>query len=781
LEQALADRYRIERQLGAGGMAVVYLAHDVRHDRKVAVKVLRPELVAAIGPERFLREIRLTANLQHPHILPLHDSGEAAGLLFYVMPFVEGESLRDRLEREHQLPVDQALQITRQMAAALDYAHRHGVIHRDIKPENVLIHDGQALVADFGIALAVSQAVGGRLTETGTSIGTPQYMSPEQALGETVIDARSDVYSLACVLYEMLAGDPPHNATTAQAITARKLSGVIPSLRSVRESVSLEVERAVRKALATIPADRYSTMAAFAESLDRSADRPRSRAMSRRARRIALTAIVLAGLSVGLWSVRDRLRSWRSGPPRFSRVAILPLQNATGDTTQNYLVDGMTESLIADLARMDRVDVIALASVSNFRSAATPVDSVVRRLGVDAVVEGSVRRIDQRLVMEFHLIAPGTGTDVRHSLERPADQAEQLERDVAEAVAREIGGKLVERSRASGSTNSAAHDLFLKGRYHLNSRTPEGLRNALDYFRQALTLDPADAAAYAGLAQYYSVLPFYTNTPAAEAFSKAKTAALRALELNPFLAEAHASLAYVLAYSEWDWMASERSYRRALTLQPSAADAHHALSRLLAVKGRIEEAMAEARRSFELDPLSLVAHANIGIIAYFGRDYDEAARRLNATLEIDPQFSTAHWGLGLVHEQQGHYPEAIAQFEKAMSIAGRGTNGLASLGHVLGLAGRRPEAELILQELLERARSRPIWAYQVALVLVGLKRNDEALDWLERTYRERSTLLSYIDRDPRLDPLRTSPRFTLLLERMHLTQAPQSPSQKRGS
>lgn len=762
-------------------MAVVYLAHDVRHDRKVALKVLRPELVAAIGPERFLREIRLTASLQHPHILPLHDSGEAAGLLFYVMPFVEGESLRDRLERERQLPVDQALQITRQMAAALDYAHRHGVIHRDIKPENVLIHDGQALVADFGIALAVSQAIGGRLTETGTSIGTPQYMSPEQALGETVIDARSDVYSLACVLYEMLAGDPPHNATTAQAITARKLSGVIPPLRSVRESVSLEVERVVLKALAAIPADRYPTMAAFSEALDRSGDKPRSRAMSRRARRFALTAIALAALGVGLWSVRDRLRSWRSGPPRFSRVAILPLQNATGDTTQNYLVDGMTESLIADLARMDRVDVIALASVSNFRSAAAPVDSVVRRLGVDAVVEGSVRRIDQRLVMEFHLIAPGTGTDVRRSLERPADQAEQLERDVAEALAREIGGRLVESSRASGSANSAAHDLYLKGRYHLNSRSPEGLQNALDYFRQALTLDPANAAAYAGLAQYYSVLPFYTNTPAAEAFSKAKTAALRALELNPFLAEAHASLAYVLAYSEWDWTASERSYRRALTLQPSGADAHHALSRLLAVKGRIEEAMAEARRAFELDPLSLVAHANIGIIAYFGRDYDEAARRLKATLEIDPQFSTAHWGLGLVHEQQGHYPEAIAQFEKAMSIAGRGTNGLASLGHVLGLAGRRPEAEMILQELLERARSRPIWAYQVALVLVGLERNDEALDWLERTYQERSTLLSYIDRDPRLDPLRTSPRFTLLLERMRLTETPPSLSQKRGS
>ncbi|MGH7645957.1 MAG: serine/threonine-protein kinase, partial [Gemmatimonadales bacterium] len=270
LSAALADRYRIERELGAGGMATVYLAHDVRHDRKVALKVLRPELSAILGAERFLAEIKTTANLQHPHILSLFDSGEADGLVFYVMPYVEGESLRDRLKREHQLPVDDAVRITREAADALDYAHRHHVIHRDIKPENILLHDGRALVADFGIALAVSRSDGGaRMTETGMSLGTPHYMSPEQAMGEREITAKSDVYALGCVLYEMLSGEPPFTGPTAQAIIARVMTDEPRSLTLQRRTIPPHVEAAVKVALAKLPADRFQTAAHFAEALSR--------------------------------------------------------------------------------------------------------------------------------------------------------------------------------------------------------------------------------------------------------------------------------------------------------------------------------------------------------------------------------------------------------------------------------------------------------------------------------------------------------------------------------
>jgi serine/threonine protein kinase/tetratricopeptide (TPR) repeat protein len=772
LQAALADRYRIERELGAGGMAVVYLAHDLRHDRPVALKVLRPELLAAIGTDRFLQEIRLTANLHHSHILPLHDSGEAGGLLYYVMPFVEGESLRTRLEREKQLPIDQAVDFTRQMAGALDYAHRHGVVHRDLKPENVLIHEGQALVADFGIARAVSQAGGSRLTESGMSLGTPHYMSPEQALGEPDIDGRSDVYSLGCVLYEMLAGDPPCSGSTAQAITARKLTGDLPSVRAVREGVSPALERTIFKSLARVPADRFRTMSAFADALAHDGDEPAiSRVSRRRIPRAAVVAMLLVvGVAAALFALRGRLASLFVSPPRYARVAILALENRTGDSTRNYLVDGISEALISNLARMEKVDVISLASVINYRQAPKPVDSIARELGVNAVVAGSLERTGDRYRVQVQLTAPGQPSLAAHTFESAADQLEGLEHDVARALAHDIGGRLTvsDKSASSNRSGANAHDLYLKGRYNLNSRTPEGLQNALDYFRQVLALDPANAPAYAGLAQYYSALPFYTNTVPAEEFRKAKTAALKAVELDPFLAEAHYALGYVLAYSEWDWAGAERSYRRALALQPSNADVHHVLSRLLAARGRLPEAVAEAERSHELDPLSLVAHANIGIIAYFGRDYAEAQHRLSATLEIDRQFGTAIWGLGLVHEQLGQFDQAIADFQKAMEINGRGTNGLASFAHALCLAGRRAEAEQILKEVLERTRTRPFLAYQVALILVGLGRNDEAMDWLERAYEQRSTLLSYIDRDPRLDPLRSSPRFSALLSQMHL-------------
>src|SRR5512141_941878 len=269
LTAALADRYRVERELGAGGMATVYLAEDLRHGRKVAVKVLRPELAAVIGADRFLAEIRTTANLQHPHILPLHDSGQADSFLFYVMPFVEGESLRDRLVRETQLPIGDAVRIATEVASALDYAHRHGVIHRDIKPENILLHDGRALVADFGIALAASKAGGTRMTETGMSLGTPTYMSPEQAMGEREITARSDVYALGCVLYEMLAGEPPFTGPSAQAIIARVVTEEPRSLTLQRKTIPPHVEAAVERALAKLPADRFASAAQFAEALEK--------------------------------------------------------------------------------------------------------------------------------------------------------------------------------------------------------------------------------------------------------------------------------------------------------------------------------------------------------------------------------------------------------------------------------------------------------------------------------------------------------------------------------
>jgi serine/threonine-protein kinase len=346
LKAALGDRYQIEREIGSGGMATVYLAQDLKHDRKVAVKVLRPEVAAPLGMDRFLAEIRITANLSHPHILPLHDSGEADGFLFYVMPYVEGESLRDRLNREKQLRIEDALKIACEVADALGSAHRHNVIHRDIKPENVLLQEGHAVVADFGVARAINAAGGAQLTETGIVVGTPAYMSPEQALGEVQLDGRSDIYSLGCVLYEMLGGEPPYTGPTPQAVIAKKLSEPTPRISVLRELVPQSVESALDKALAKTPADRFDTPAELVDALS------------------PALAVPVGPSHVGHRKAIARMVSRGTGtvPPPIERLAVLPLANLTGDPEQAYFVDGMHRALIAELAQIGALTVISRQS-----------------------------------------------------------------------------------------------------------------------------------------------------------------------------------------------------------------------------------------------------------------------------------------------------------------------------------------------------------------------------------------------------------------------------------
>ncbi|HYT72703.1 MAG TPA: protein kinase, partial [Gemmatimonadales bacterium] len=366
LNAALAGRYAVERELGSGGMATVYLADDLKHRRKVAVKVLRPELASAIGPNRFLREIEIAAKLNHPHILALHDSGKADDFLFYVMPYVKGQSLRHRLHREKPLPIEEAVSITRDAALALDHAHAQGVIHRDVKPENILLYEGEAMVADFGIALAVSGAASGgqRLTERGVWVGTPEYMSPEQALGEDSLDARSDIYSLGCVLYELLAGEPPYTGPTAQAVIAKRLAGPAPGVRRLRATVPAGVEQALLKALATVPADRFASAAAFAEALTRP----------------------------------------RAVHPTPKSVAVLPFTNLSPDAENEYFADGITEDVIAQLSKIRALKVISSTSVMPLKQRDQSLREIGARLGVAAVLEGSVRRDGDRVRIVAQLI-----------------------------------------------------------------------------------------------------------------------------------------------------------------------------------------------------------------------------------------------------------------------------------------------------------------------------------------------------------------------------------------
>ncbi|PYP18552.1 MAG: hypothetical protein DMD52_01810 [Gemmatimonadetes bacterium] len=772
LTAALSARYTIERELGRGGMACVYLARDVKHQRLVAVKVLRAELAAALGPDRFLREIEIAARLTHPHILSLYDSGEAAGSLYYVMPYVEGESLRDRLEHAKQLPLEDALRIATAIASALAYAHGRDVVHRDVKPENILLAGDEAFVADFGIARAITAAAGERLTATGLTVGTPAYMSPEQAAGDQALDGRSDVYSLGCVLYEMLAGQPPFTGPTAESVVRQHLTAPPPPVTRIRPAVSAAVARVIARALAKTPADRFATAHHFAEALEAAGHETPQAAARRDRSRTLLRAATAGVLLIGLgWWAYHRSHPTAASPRHIESLAVLPLDNLSRDSNQAYFVDGMTEALIADLSKIQALRVVSRRSVMRYKAVARPLPEIAHELHVDAVVEGSVILAGDRVRVTVELIDAAADRHVwGETYDRRLGDVLGLQSELARTVAREVRVTLTPEEQArlpvARPVNLRAHSAYLLGRYFWNQRTPEGLAKAFEQFQQAIKADPRYPAAYAGLADYYNVLPFYRRVSPREVFPKAKAAAEQALALDDGLAEAHASLAYIKAYYDWDWAAAEREFRRALELNPSYAAAHHSYSRLLAATGRIDEALAEIRRAEQVEPISLVLQANTAMILFFGHRYDDAIHQLQETLKLDSTFDVAHWGLGLAYEQKGMYMPAIAALEKAAALSHRDANVLSSLGHVYAVTGRRAEAGQLIDELRRQSREGYVSPYFFALISVGRGELDRAVGMLDQAAEERSTLLVYLRMDPRFAPLRSDPRFRALLRRL---------------
>jgi serine/threonine protein kinase len=582
LNAALAGRYAIERELGSGGMATVYLADDLKHHRKVAVKVLRPELASVLGPDRFLREVEIAAKLNHPHILALYDSGDAGGFLFYVMPYVKGESLRQRLERETQLPIEDTIVIARQVASALDYAHAQGVIHRDIKPENILLHEGEAMVADFGIALAVSAAAGGRLTETGILVGTPQYMSPEQALGERTVDARSDVYSLGCVVYEMLAGEPPYTGPTAQALITKRLVDPVPAVRRLRAAVPAGVEHALLTALAKAPFDRFASALAFADALVRPA------------------------------GVRAR-------PPS---VAVLPFLNLSADPENEYFADGITEDVIAQLSKVRALKVISRTSVMPFKKREQRLREIAAQLDVATLLEGSVRRVGDRVRIVAQLIDAATDQHLwAETYDRQLTDIFVIQADVALHIAAALKAELSpdEKTRIHKEPTSdlQAYHLYLQGRHFFIRYTPEGMRGSIGYFEQAIARDPSYALAYAAAAAAYVELGESGALAPDQAYSRAKEAVAKALELDGELGEAHSTLAYLKFVADYEWTEAEQEFKRALELNPSSADTYDYYGRMLLALERYDEAIAMLTRAQELDP---VAHRVDVATALLGRD-----------------------------------------------------------------------------------------------------------------------------------------------------------------
>jgi TolB-like protein len=652
LQAALADQYTIEREVGYGGMATVYLAHDLKHDRSVALKVLHSQIAATLGPDRFQREIKLAARLQHPHILTVLDSGEAAGQLWYTMPFVEGESLRDRLNRERQLALEDALQITREVADALGYAHNHGIIHRDIKPENILLSLGHALVADFGVARALQSAGAEKLTETGMAVGTPAYMSPEQASAERDLDARTDIYSLGCVLYEMLAGEPPYTGPTAQAVIAKRFSEPVPHIRTVRESVPEAIEQAVTKALAKTPADRYASATEFAEALRRVGPvrpaGPKARLAAPRFRgQRPLFAMLVIGFLLGagvLFAWRRTHTNGENAAP--TRLAVLPFENL-GAPADEYFADGITDEVRGKLAMLPGLAVIARTSSAQYKKTPKSTAQIAQELGVGYLLTATVRwesgsgatrrvRVSPELV-EINGRAPTTKWV--QSFDASLSDVFQVQTDVAARVAHALDVALsvgLEQRLAERPTqNLAAYDAFLRGEAASAPNDPISLRRALTYYEQAVALDSTFVQAWARLAWAQALL-YYLGIPTPAGAEAARRAAERTFALAPNRPEGRIALGTYYGAVIGDKRRALAEASAALELAPASVRALTLIASVEISLARWEAARAHLEQALRLDPLDIRAITWLVQALLLTRHYPEARQACARGLALSP-------------------------------------------------------------------------------------------------------------------------------------------------
>ena len=785
LQASLGSAYTLGRELGGGGMSRVFVADETRLGRRVVIKVLDGDLLGGISAERFEREIRLTATLQEPHIVPVLSAGTTAdGLPFYVMPYVAGESLRARI-REGPLPLAEAVGILRDVARALAHAHRQGVVHRDIKPENVLLSAGTAVVTDFGIAKAItaSTAAGegrGTLTGVGVSLGTPAYMSPEQATGGAVEHA-TDLYAWGVLAYELLTGAHPFaGRTSAQQLVAAHVTETPSPDPLRRAAVPAPLVAVVMRCLEKEPGRRPASADELLHALDAAAATlvraPGAAGRVRRRRVLALATAAVAALTVvtfgaGAWDWvrRDARGGTRgdAGGDAIRSIAVLPFENLGGDSADAYLALGLTDALSVTLARLPGIAVAPGASTRALQAQGLTAQDVARRLGVQGVLAGRVRRSGDRLRVVAELVSGADGRQLW------ADQFDEGRADVfaiedrltsAIAVAlrpRLTGEAGAAPARERGTDDPEAYDLYRRGRYFWSMRTADGHARAVAYYRQAIARDSTYAAAYGGLADAY--LTDYQHAISgrseAEAAARHRWAAERALALDD--ASPDARVAY--AVSVWwrrDWPGAERELRRALAANPGDARAHDWLSLLLAGAGRLEEAMEESRRAVELDPLAANFTDVYAIHHYLARDYAHAIEQVRKVLEIHRAYPNAHRTLGISLSSQGMHAEAVRAVRQAVALAPARREYLGDLAYVLARSGATQEARALLRE----ASVRPGEAFNIARAWIALGEADSAFAWLERSswhWPHRA-----LRADPALDPLRADPRFGRLSARI---------------
>jgi serine/threonine-protein kinase len=654
LQDSLEGQYTIERELGRGAMGIVYLARDTRHEREVAVKVLDPDLVSGTAAPRFLREIKVAAQLSHPNILPLHDSGEADGLIYYVMPFVEGETVRDRLSREGQLPMEDALRITQEIGEGLAHAHAKGLVHRDIKPANIMLLEGHALLADFGLAGMLEDEGDDRLTRSGVSIGTPFYMSPEQ-WNSSNVDARSDQYALACVLYEMLAGEPPFTGATPQVVLARHSMDAVPSLRAARANVPESVEGAVVRAMAKVPADRFGSVEDFVAGLETATLPAFGRVSQAKGsapawRRLLATVgavVLVAALAYFGWT---RLGPSSAGGDR-TRLVVLPFQNY-GEAEDQYLADGVTDEITGRLAGIGTLGVIARTSAMQYRDTPKPVAEIAEELDVDYVIEGSIRWRGQgqgsAITVSAALIDVGDGTqvwgqDYDIALEELFAVQTGIAQQVAGALDLALGEPEQQRLAQQPTDNPEAYDYFLRGNAaYKRSWEFDDLETALEMYGRAVEIDSGFALAHAWIGRTHAWIHRLGYDATDSRLTLSRSSVDRALELEPELPEAHIALGLHYYWGYWDFESAIDHFLIARDLQPGNAELYRQIGNVRRRQGEWEEVTANYLRAGELDPRNYIVWHNLGETYTHVRQYEEAARHLRRVPVLAPDFLDGH-------------------------------------------------------------------------------------------------------------------------------------------
>ena len=721
LTAALVDRYHLDHQLGAGGMATVYLAHDLKHDRPVAIKVLRPELAAVIGAERFLAEIKTTANLQHPHILPLFDSGSADGLLFYVMPYVEGETLRSRLDSGPPFPLSEALQLVSQLADALAYAHKRGIVHRDVKPENILLNEGRPLIVDFGIAHAASECDGTRMTLAGMAVGTPGYMSPEQATGDPDVDGRSDQYSLACVLSEMLAGGSKSSSPTAEtAIHAR-----LPS----------NVDAAIRQATSRHPQARFATISAFVDAL--------------------------CAQDTSLEAIDDK------------SIAVLPFDNMSADRDNDYFADGMSEEIINALAQLPGLRVVARTSAFSFKGKSTDLRAIGEKLRVRHVLEGSVRKAGNRLRITVQLVSVADGYHLwSERYDRQLDDVFAIQDEIATTIAAKlqvtlgvgVTGALIKPA----TDNLRAYDEYLKG-VAMMHRRGAGIIAAIECFQRAIALDADYALALAGLANALVLSCFWGITRPQDVSAAALDASARALKANPLLVESHVAAALVALLVEFDQAKSARAWDRALELGPTDFESRvtRAVFYLGYIRGDFDAAARDIRLALDCDPLNPTYHTNFAFVLGFSGRGAEAAVEARRAMELDPDALYAQWVLVLSLYIAGADEDVIATGMQVMSKFGRHAWIMMAMTGAYARLGRMEEARSLYAELQARSRTGYVQPGVLATTASYLGHRDEAVRlWLQAAAGRDMVMPALLLYSPLTTLLRAQPEHTALLQQL---------------